>query len=119
MKTNRTGLRRRLRRGYTLLELSLAMGIGLRVGGLSLAMLNQQISFLRIFRAQDFLATEAPLINYQMARIVNHADSFRLYRNLDDARNRTSPVLADASVLALPISAISYSKPCGKSIRAR
>jgi len=101
MNPMRPGFRRRLRRGYTLLELSLAIGIGLMVGGLSLAMLNQQIAFLRIFRAQDFLATEAPLINYQVARIASHADGFRLHRSLSDAEARTNPVLTDATVLVL------------------
>jgi len=92
---------RALRRGYTLLELSLAIGIGLMIAGLSLAMLNQQIAFIKIFNAQDFLATEAPLINYQVARIVNHADSFRVHRSLADAEARTNPVLEDGTVLVL------------------
>ncbi len=100
-KTMRPALRRRLRRGYTLLELSLAIGIGLMVAGLSLAMLNQQVAFLKIFRAQDFLATEAPLINYQIGRIVSHADGFRLHSSLENAEDRTNPVLDDATVLVL------------------
>jgi len=101
MKMNASRCVRPLRRGYTLLELSLAIGIGLMVGGMSLSILNQQVAFLKIFHAQDFLASEAPLINYQVTRIVSHADSFRLHESLGDAEARVNPVLTDASVLVL------------------
>jgi len=45
----------KIRRGFTLVELTLAMAIGMAIGAIVLAMLNQQIAFLQIFRAQSFL----------------------------------------------------------------
>lgn len=91
----------RRRRGFTLLELSIGLGIGLMVAAMSLALLNQQTAFLRIFRAQDFLTTEAPLVNDYLARVISNADGFRLHASLGDAVSRTSPVLADARAMVL------------------
>ena len=41
-----------IRRAFTLIELSLAIGIGMAVSALSLALFQQQLSFLNIFRSQ-------------------------------------------------------------------
>ena len=66
------------RRGYTLLELSLAMSTGMLVAVLLLALVNQQIAFLKIYNAQNFLTTEAPLINNYLARVIGSAEGYRL-----------------------------------------
>lgn len=92
---------RRLRRGFTLLELSIGLLVGMMVGAISLTLLNQQAAFLRIFRAQEFLTTEAPLINNYLARVVSNADGYRLHGTFENAVARTSPVLADARAITL------------------
>lgn len=89
------------RGGYTLLELSLAMGVGILVAGMSLMLFNQQMAFLRIFRAQDFLTREAPLINNYVVRVIGGAEGYALYRDMDSLRNGESAVLSDATVLVL------------------
>ncbi|GAA5483151.1 prepilin-type N-terminal cleavage/methylation domain-containing protein [Haloferula sargassicola] len=96
----KTGTIRR-RRGFTLLELTMAMSIGLMVATMSLMMMNQQLAFLRIFQAQDFLTREAPLINSYVNRVISGADGYRLYRDMDSLRSGASPVLQDAKVLVL------------------
>lgn len=95
MKTNFS----RLRSGFTLLELSIAMMIGLAISSMVLVLFNQQLAFLKIYRAQSFLTEEAPVISVYVSRIVGKADRFRLHDNLADAlanvrsRTTTSPVI--------------------------
>lgn len=93
--------RPRARRGYTLVELSLAMTTGLVVATLLLALVNQQIAFLRIFNAQNFLTTEAPVINNYLARVIGSAEGYRLYESVADLVAGEDPVLADAPVIML------------------
>jgi len=97
-------MKRRLQRrrgGYTLLELTLAMSIGLTVAAMTLALAMQQFAFLQIFRAQEFLTSEAPVVNIFVTKLVGQADGFRLHDSVADAQNGVSPVLEGASVLVL------------------
>ena len=96
-----TPQRRRRRGGYTLMELSLAMAVGILIAGMSLLIFNQQMAFIRIFRAQDFLTREAPLINNYVIRVIGTAESYALYKNMDSMRNGDGAVLDDATVLVL------------------
>lgn len=95
MKTNFN----RWRRGFTLLELTIAIMLGLAVSSMVLVLFNQQLAFLKIYRAQNFLTEEAPIISVYVSRIVGKADRFRLHDNLADAlanvrsRNTASPVV--------------------------
>jgi type II secretory pathway pseudopilin PulG len=89
------------RRGYTLIELSVAIGCGLIAAALLLALVNQQFAFLRIYAAQNFLIQEAPLISSHMNRLIGQADRFRLHNSTDDALAGTNPLMDGASVLVL------------------
>ncbi|QJE97649.1 hypothetical protein [Luteolibacter luteus] len=93
--------RRALRRGYTLIELSLAMMTGMMIAAMLLAIFNQQVAFLKIFNAQTFLTTEAPIINNYLSRVIGSAEGFQLYTNMSTLRAGGSPVLEEASVLLL------------------
>jgi hypothetical protein len=97
----RTSSRLSRRRGYTLIELSLAMSTGIVVAALVLSLVNQQLSFLRIFRAQSFLVTEAPQINNHLSKIVGNADSYMLYATVGDLQAGTGAVMADARAILL------------------
>ncbi len=89
----------RLRRGLTLIELSMVILLGMMTGSMVLALFNQQLAFLKIYNAQSFLAQEAPLISMHMSRLVGKADRFRLHDTVADAtaglrsRLTASPVL--------------------------
>jgi hypothetical protein len=91
----------KLRRGYTLIELSVAIGCGLIAAALLLALVNQQFAFLKIYAAQNFLIREAPLISTHMNRLIGQAERFRLHNSTDDALAGTNPVMSGASVLVL------------------
>lgn len=89
------------KRGFTLLELSVAMLVGMTIGALLLSMLNQQLSFLRIFRAQSFLNEEAPIISHHVSKLLLNAERFRLHASLEDALSGEDPQLTDSPVVVL------------------
>lgn len=91
----------RKRRGYTLVELTLAMSVGMMVAAISLMLFNQQMNFLRIFRAQDFLVREAPLISNYVVRVIGSAEGYQLFTDMDSLRAGEGAVLDNAKVLVL------------------
>ncbi|MES2658622.1 MAG: hypothetical protein V4689_08385 [Verrucomicrobiota bacterium] len=104
--------RHRLRRGMTLVELSVAMMLGMALGSMTLALFNQQLTFLKIFKAQNFLADEAPVISMYVSRLVGKADRFRLHDSVADALAGTNPRLT-----ASPVVVLNFRQPDG-SMRA-
>ena len=83
MKTNR----QRRKRGYTLIELTVAMAVGLAIAAMTLTLAMQQFSFLRIFRAQEFLTYEAPVVNNFVVKLINRVDNglnVTLHRHVRD-----------------------------------
>jgi hypothetical protein len=92
---------KRLRRGLTLIELTIAIMIGLATGSMVVALFNQQLAFLTIFRAQGFLTEEAPIISMYVSRLIGKADRFRLHDNIADALSGANPRLTASPVLVL------------------
>lgn len=105
MKTTASKSRRR---GYTLIELSVAISFGLTAAALILALVNQQFAFLRIYRAQNFLIEEAPLISTHMIRLIGQAERFRLHATTDEALEGKNPT-TDAS----PVLVLNFQQPNG------
>ena len=89
------------RRGFTLLELSLAILLGMAIGAMCLALFNQQLTFLRIYRAQNFLTGEAPLISMHVSKLVGKAERFRLHNSVAEALSGANPRSAASPVLVL------------------
>lgn len=89
------------RRGMTLVELSVGMMLGMMMGSMILALFNQQLTFLKIFKAQNFLSDEAPIISTYVSRLVGKADRFRLHDSVADALAGTNPRLTDSPVVVL------------------
>lgn len=105
-------LGKRIRRGFTILELTVAIMVGMTVGATILAMLNQQVAFLKIFRAQSFLNEEAPIISSHVSKLLANAERFRLHASISDALSGSNPRLTDSPVLVL-----NFRQPDG-SVRA-
>jgi hypothetical protein len=93
--------RSRLRPGYTLIEMAVAISVGLMVAVMVLALVNQQVAFTRIFNTQNFLTAEAPVISETLGTMCGRADGFRLYGSTSDALAGTQPLMADAAVAEL------------------
>lgn len=107
----KTGLKR-LKRAFTLLELTIAMMVGMMVGSMILAIFNQQLAFLKIFRAQSFLSEEAPIISMYVGRVVSKADRFRLHDSVADALSGSNPRMTSS-----PVCVLNFVQPDG-SMRA-
>lgn len=94
-------LKNTIKRGFTLLELSLAIMLGMTVSAVLLAMLNQQITFLKVFRAQSFLNEEAPIISHHVSKLLLNAERFRLHASIEEALSGEDPQLTDSPVMVL------------------
>ena len=99
-----------IRKGMTLVELTLAMGVGMAIAAIVLMLVNQQIAFLRILNAQSFLSEEAPMIGLYVGKMAGKADRFRLHDNIDDALSGERPRLT-----ASPVMLMSFRQPDGTS----
>lgn len=89
------------RRAFTLVELAVAIGVGMSVAAMALLLFNQQLTFIRMFRVQDFLVKEAPMINNYVVRVLGSAEGYQLFRNLEAYGEGEDPVSGDADLLVL------------------
>jgi prepilin-type N-terminal cleavage/methylation domain-containing protein len=93
---------RKFRRGFTLIELSVAMSMGMFIGAMVLALFNQQLAFLKIYHKQSFLTEEAPMISMYVSRLIGKADRFTLHDSVADAiANRNSSAFSPPKVVRL------------------
>lgn len=106
MKTNH----QRFRRGFTLIELAISMTIGVMTSAMVIALFNQQLAFLNIYKTQTFLTNEAPIISMYLSRLIGKADRFRLHASLADALSGTNPRMT-----ASPVVVLNFSQPDGTS----
>lgn len=97
-----------LRKGFTLLELTIAMMVGMAIGTMLLQLFNQQLAFIKLFKTQNFLIDEAPIINMYVSKLVSRADRFRLHDSVADALTGSRPRLA-----ASPVVVLNYRQPDG------
>lgn len=91
----------KIKRGFTLIEMTLVLTVGLMVAAISLTLFNSQLMSYKILGAQNFLISEAPQINNTLNRIIPRANFFRMYASLADARTGTGSVISGGKVLAL------------------
>lgn len=93
---------RRCRRiGFTLLEMSTAMGLMVMLSSALVVMLQQHLTFLGLAQKQSFLAEEAPKIGNILGRIFQQADHFFIYSNLQSAQGGGAPVLTGGGAVRL------------------
>jgi len=88
-------------RGFTLLELTVAMLVGLMISAATLALFNNQLMMFTTLRKQNFLLREAPQINSILNKIVPRANAFQMFTEIEDVDDDANGVIAGASVLAL------------------
>jgi len=99
---------RQFRKGFTLLEMSLALMMGMAIGAMVLVLFNQQLAFINLFRTQNFLTDEAPMINMYVSKLVSRADRFRIHDSVDDALAGRN-----ARLTAAPVLVLNYRQPDG------
>jgi type II secretory pathway pseudopilin PulG len=87
--------------GFTLLEMTLAVAMGLGIASALLSMLQQQISFTRVVAQFSFLRQDAPQINTLLSTLVKSADSYRIYTDVSNAKAASNPVRTNGRALRL------------------
>lgn len=92
---------RRTQSGFTLLEMSTAMGILMVLSTTLVAMMQQHVLFMQMCQRQSFLTSEAPKVGNLLTRILNNADHYFVYATKDDALGTGPPVLGSGSALKL------------------
>lgn len=89
------------RKAFTLIELTIAITLGLATGTMLLSLFNQQLAFLRLYKAQSFLVEETPIISMYVSRLIGKADRFRLHDSVADALAGIRPRLTASPVVVL------------------
>ena len=74
-----------IRRGFTLIEATVALVLILLIAATSTTLLTQQFTYFRILQQQNFLVQDAPVINNMLSRILSQADAFRIHTNEAEA----------------------------------
>ena len=92
---------RKIRRAFTIVEMTVVMMMGMMIGTMVLAILNQQLAFLRIFRVQSFTTEEAPMISLYLNRLIGKADRFRLHDSISEALSGDNPRTTSSPVCVL------------------
>jgi hypothetical protein len=86
----------------------MAIMLGLATGTMLLALFNQQLAFLKLYKTQNFLTDEAPIISSYVSRLVGKADRFRLHDSVADALSGTR-----ARLTASPVVVLNFRQPDG------
>ena len=88
-------------RGFTLIEMTLALAMTLGIAATLLGLIQQQVSFVGLISSFRFLRDDAPQINTLMTTLINKADSYRIYGNLTNAKGLTGAVQTGGRALRL------------------
>ena len=103
----KTGFRK-IRRAFTLIEMTIVIMVGMMIGSITIAIFNQQLAFLRIYQIQSFATEEAPMISIYLNRLIGKADRFRLHSSMSEALSGANPQ-TDPS----PICVLNFRQPDG------
>lgn len=87
--------------GFTLIELTMAITVGLMIATMSITLFSSQLTSYQIIKAQNFLVEESPQISNTLNSIISRANFFQMYTTLDDATTGENSVIIDGKVLAL------------------
>lgn len=88
-------------RGFTVLEMTLALALSLGVAVTLISLLQQQIGFSRALSRFSFLRDEAPQINTLLSTIITKSDNYRIYPDVGKAKAGTEPVRSGGRALRL------------------
>jgi hypothetical protein len=84
--------------GFTLIEMTLMMGISVLVAGALIGMFQAHIQMLNQASKYKFLAQDAPFIGLLLTRTIGNAEDYRIYATGAAARSNTNPALTGQAV---------------------
>lgn len=88
-------------RGFTLIEMTVALAMTLGIASTIVGMLQQQVAFIGLVSRFQFLRDEAPQINTLLTTIINKSDSYRIYGNIANAKSGSGAVQTAGRALRL------------------
>lgn len=88
-------------RGFSLIELATGLVISMAIAGTVVLLIQQQVSFFRVVNQFSFLRDDAPSINLLLGRIVQQADSYRIFSDKASAMSGAGAVNDDGDALWL------------------
>ena len=91
-------MKTRRQSGFTLIELTLVMGISVMVAGALIGMFQAHIQMLNQAAKYRFLAQDAPFIGLLLTRTVGNAEDYRIYATGSDARSDVNRVISGQAV---------------------
>lgn len=94
-------LKRCRRRAFTLIEMTMALAMTLTIAAIILTLLQQQLTFGKALAKFGFLRDEAPQINTLLTSLVNEADTYRIFVDLDSAKSFSNAVRTEGKSLRL------------------
>jgi prepilin-type N-terminal cleavage/methylation domain-containing protein len=92
-------MNRRRQSGFTLIELSLVLGVSALVASALVGMFHAHIQMLNSALKYKFLSQDAPFIGLLLTRTIGSAEDFRIYASGTAARSTTgAPALTGSAV---------------------
>jgi hypothetical protein len=90
--------KRRRQIGFSLIELSLVVGVSVVIGSGVVAMFNTNLQLMNQAVQYQFLAKDAPFIGLLLTKTIGNAEEYRIFAGRNAAVTGTSPVLAGPAV---------------------
>ncbi|MBL9152591.1 MAG: hypothetical protein JNK37_08910 [Verrucomicrobiales bacterium] len=101
MKTNASSRKKQSRRGFSLTEAAMGMMLLLGVAGTTVAMTGQHVQLMNTLNSYSFLRDEAPSINILLSRLLQRADSYRIYPDKASAFSGSGAVTTGGTAVGL------------------
>jgi hypothetical protein len=103
--------RQRSQAGFSLIELSLVMGVAMMVASAVVGMFNTHLQMMNQAIRYQFLAKDAPFIGLLLTRTIGNAEDYRIYASRAAATSGTG-----APVLTGPVVRLWMHQPRGATI---
>jgi prepilin-type N-terminal cleavage/methylation domain-containing protein len=91
-------MKTRHQNGFTLIELTLVLGISVMVASALIGMFQAHVQMLTQAAKYKFLAQDAPFIGLLLTRTIGNAEDYRIYGTGSAARSNSSPALTGQAV---------------------
>lgn len=88
-------------KGFTVVEMALAIGLSIGIAAVIIGLLQQQVSFNRALMQFSFLRDDAPQINTILTNIINKADNYRIFPDLNSAKNSQGAVQSGGKAIRI------------------
>ena len=93
--------RRHRQRGFTMIELTLAVSVSMLVATGCLMLLGLHTNYMREVNSFQFLRDEAPQVNSLVTQLVSKSDSYRIYGSAAEAFGGLSAVNTNGQAVRL------------------